>query len=305
MKVIRNARPAGERVIALGTFDGVHQGHKSLIRAARSIAREMGIPLRVCTFDRHPLEILAPRRKPELLSTIPEKARQLFLAGADETELIPFDRETAGMEPEAFLEQLRGRMDVRAMVAGWNYTFGKMGRGNAALLLRHGSEHGYRVQIVPPLTMKDGTAVSSTLVRQKLKEGKVSEAADLLGYDYTLTGTVGQGKRQGRELGFPTANIEPWKRKALPKYGVYACVLETGTDRFPTVANIGTQPTLPSGKVTVEAHILGSSPELYGRKVRLTPLAMLREERKFSSPEELKKQIEKDREAALKLFDMA
>ena len=305
MRVIRKPLPAGGRVVALGTFDGVHKGHRALIRCARKLAEEMGVPLRVCTFDRHPLEILTPGNPPELLSTIPEKAKQMCTLGVDEMELIPFSRETAGLEPEAFLEMLRGAMDVRAVVAGWNYSFGRKGRGNAELLAADGKKNGYRTLIVPPTTMEDGTVISSTLVRQKLRDGLISEASELLGYDYTLTGTVAQGKHEGHRLGFPTANIEPWKRKALPKYGVYTCLFETETDTLPAVANIGVQPTLPSGQVTVEAHILEDCPDLYGQKVRLTPLTMLREERKFDSPAALQRQIEKDREAALKLFDMA
>ena len=305
MRVIRNVKPAGERVVALGTFDGVHRGHQGLIRSAGKLAKQMDAPLRVCTFNRHPLEVLRPDHPPELLSTIPEKASKMCLLGVDEMELIPFDRETADLEPEAFLDRLRSLMDIRAVVAGWNYSFGRKGRGDADLLIKDGNIHGYRVLIVPPETLEDGTAISSSLVRQKLKEGRISDAAELLGHDYSLTGTVAQGKHQGHTLGYPTANIEPWKRKALPRFGVYTCLLETGGKMMPAVANIGTQPTLPSGRVTVEAHILEACPDLYGRKVRLTPLKMLREERKFDSPEALGEQIRKDRNEAIRLFNMA
>ena len=305
MRVIRNTLPAGERVVALGTFDGVHKGHARLIHSAKMLAANMDAPLRVCTFNRHPLEVLRPDNPPELLSTVPEKAAEMSRLGVDEMELIPFDRETAGLEPEAFLDRLRSLMQVRAVVAGGNYTFGRMGRGDADLLAADGKKHGYKVLIVPPETLEDGTAISSTLVRQTLKEGRMAEAAALLGRGYTITGTVAPGKRQGRTLGFPTANVEPWKRKALPKYGVYTCLLETDENAFPAVANIGLQPTLPSGKVTVEAHVLEKCPELYGRKVRLTPLKMMREEKRFDSPEALRDQIEKDRDEALKLFGMA
>ena len=305
MRVIQNPCTAGARVLALGTFDGVHRGHRSLIRSAKEIAEELGVPLRVCTFNRHPLEVLRPDNPPELLSTMPEKAAQMSWLGVDEMELIAFDRAVADMEPEAFLNRLRKEMDVRAVVAGWNYTFGKKGRGNAAALTEDGHIQGYRTLIVPPESLEDGTAISSSLVRTKLREGDITGVADLLGYEYTITGTVAQGKHRGRTLGFPTANVAPWKRKALPKYGVYTCLMETEGDMLPAVANVGMQPTIPSGNVTVEAHILGSCPSLYGKKVRLTPLKMLREEKKFCSPEALKAQIEKDREEALRLFDMA
>ena len=121
MRVIQDTRPTGKRVIALGTFDGVHRGHRSLIRSAKELADEMEIPLRVCTFNRHPMEVLRPDNPPELLSSIPEKASQMHRLGVDEMELIRFDSNTAGMEPEAFLERLRQTTKVRAVVAGWNY----------------------------------------------------------------------------------------------------------------------------------------------------------------------------------------
>ena len=302
---MRDSRNAGERVVALGTFDGVHRGHQRLIRSAGKIAKDLGVPLRVCTFDRHPLEVLRPGYSPELLSTIPEKAREMCAIGVNEMEMMHFDRATADLSPGEFLDRLRNRIDVRAIVAGWNYSFGCKGKGNAETLIQDGKTHGYQVQIVPPATLADGTVISSTLVRQKLREGDTGKAAELLGRPYTLTGTVAAGKKQGHGLGFPTANIETWRRKALPKYGVYTCLMETDTGTFPGVVNIGIQPTIPSGQVTVEAHALTGEPDLYGRKVRLTLLRMLREERKFESPESLKSQIEKDRAEALKLFDMA
>ena len=305
MLVIQKERMTGGRVVALGTFDGVHKGHCDLLKNAKRLAQRYQVPLRVCTFNRHPLDVLRPDNPPELLSTIPEKARLLYMLGVDETELIPFDQNTADMEPEAFLERLRKLMDLRAVVAGWNYTFGRMGKGNAQLLSEDGQKHGYEVLIVPPTTLRDGTVISSSLVRQKLLEGDIEKATELLGYHYMMTGIVAQGKHQGHILGFPTANIEPWKRKVLPKFGVYTCMIETEEQILPAVTNIGIQPTLPSGKVTVEAHILEENPELYGRKVRMSILTKLRDEKRFDSAEALKKQLEKDREEALKLFNMA
>ena len=305
MRVIQKPQNAGERVVALGTFDGVHRGHRALLLTAKQLADELNVPLRVCTFNRHPLEILRPDNPPVMLSTIPEKASQLFSAGVDETELIPFDRSIADLEPEQFLERMHSMITVRGIVAGWNYSFGKNGRGNADLLREDGEKHGYKVLIVPPTTLEDGTVISSSLVRRSLMDGDMQKASELLGYTYSLTGTVAQGKHQGHKLGFPTANIEPWKRKALPKFGVYTGMLETDTEMLPAVVNIGIQPTIPSGRVTVEAHILTESPELYGQKVRLSLLKMLRPEKRFDSVEELTQQIEQDREEALRLFHMA
>lgn len=305
MQVLQRPHKAGERVVALGMFDGVYRGHRTLLLNAKRLADEIGVPLRVCTFNRHPLEIIRPENPPEMISTIPERASLLYGIGVDEMELIPFDQSTANMEPEVFLDRMRSFLDVRAVVAGWNYSFGRKGRGTAELLKADGEKHGYKVIIEPPATLEDGTVISSTLIRQNLKEGKTERAAELLGYQYSLTGTVAEGKHQGHGLGFPTANIEPWKRKVLPKYGVYTGLLETANDTLPAVVNIGIQPTMPSGKVTVEAHALTESPELYGQKVRLTLLKMLREERKFASPQDLTAQIERDRNEAMQLFNMA
>ena len=305
MQVLQRPHKAGERVVALGMFDGVHRGHRTLLLNAKRLADEMGIPLRVCTFNRHPLEIIRPENPPEMISTIPERASLLYGIGVDEMELIPFDQSTADMEPEVFLDRMRSFLDVRAVVAGWNYSFGRKGRGTAELLKADGEKHGYKVIIEPPAMLEDGTVISSTLIRQNLKEGKTERAAELLGYQYSLTGTVAEGKHQGHGLGFPTANIEPWKRKVLPKYGVYTGLLETENDTLPAVVNIGMQPTMPSGKVTVEAHALTESPELYGQKVRLSLLKMLRPEKRFNSVEELTQQIEQDRTEALRLFHMA
>lgn len=305
MRVIQRPEKAGARVAALGTFDGVHTGHRQLLGTAREYAKAHGIPLRVCTFNRHPLEVVRPEAAPPILTTIPEKAAALMRCGADETELIPFDRHAADMEPEDFLAFLRERMDLRAVVAGWNYTFGRKGRGNAELLREDGRRYGYDVLIEPPATLADGTAISSTLVRQKLAEGRPEEAAELLARPYELTGTVVSGKREGHLLGYATANLQPYARKALPAYGVYFCRLETSEESWPAMVNIGVTPTLPSGGVTVEAHALTGTPELYGRKARLTLLKMQRREIRFDSPEELVRQIGKDREEALRYFGMA
>ncbi len=305
MRVIRGIEKAGARVVARGTFDGVHLGHQALLKTAGAYAETHGIPLRVYTFDRHPLDMIAPAHAPKILTTLPEKMSRMYRLGVDEVQLAAFNRKMADMDPEAFLSCLRGMMDVRAVVAGWNYTFGRKAEGNVELLLKDGREHGYDVLIEPPVNREDGTAISSSLIREELQEGNVDEVCRLMSGPYMVTGTVVEGKREGRRLGFPTANIEYPLRKALPAYGVYTCVLETTDEVFSGVVNVGVTPTLPSGKVTVEAHALDGSPDLYGKKVRLTLLERLRAEHRFETVEELEKQIAADKEKAKEFFGMA
>ena len=304
MRVIRDGERTGARVIALGTFDGVHRGHAALLEKGREYAEKHGILLQACTFDRHPLEVLFPERAPKLLNTLPEKLRRMAACGADEVRILRFEKRTAETAPEEFLRMLRETSQPRAVTAGWNYTFGRGGEGNAELLLEDGKKHGYEVLIVPPVKTEDGTVISSSEVRGLLAQGNITRANELLGSEYSLTGTVVNGKQMGSRIGFPTANVRVPERKLLPAYGVYICAAETDRELWPAVVNIGVQPTLPSGGVTVEAHILTDSPELYGRKLRITLKERLRGEKRFGSVEELQAQIAADREAAIRFFGL-
>ena len=303
MKVIRTAGDAGERVLALGTFDGVHRGHQALLSAGKQYAKAHGILLRACSFDRHPLEVLRPETAPKLLTTLPEKTGLMARFGADELQLLEFTHETADMEPADFLRMLRETVKLRAVTAGWNYTFGRGGKGNAELLRRDGREHGYDVLIVPPVRTAAGEVISSTLIRGMLQEGNTEEAEKLLGHPYEIRGHVRDGKHMGRRIGVPTANVDPGARKLLPAFGVYPCRMITAEGERAAVVNIGVQPTLPSGQVTVEAHALDGDPDLYGRAVRLIPGNRIRPERKFTSVDELTAQIRLDQEAARAWFE--
>ena len=191
MKVIRNLAPAGKRVLALGTFDGLHRGHQALLEAGKRYAQEHGVLLRACSFDRHPLEVLRPGLAPEQLTTAEEKEKWMAQYGVDELQLLNFTREMADMEPEAFLQMLRESVDLQAVVAGWNYTFGRGGKGNADLLRRDGKSYGYDVLIVPPVKTENGEVISSTLIRERLQEGRAAEAEALLGHPYRTGGNNG------------------------------------------------------------------------------------------------------------------
>ena len=300
MRLIRDFEPGGKRVAALGTFDGVHRAHQELLRQGRAFADAAGCPLRVYTFDRHPLEVLRPEKAPRILTTREEQMARMEKAGVEELRILPFTRETADMPPEDFLRLLREENSLAAVVAGWNYTFGRRGQGNAETLRRDGEKHGYRVIIVPSVTTDDGEIISSTAIREKLGRGDLSGAEKMLGYDYTLSGPVVNGKHQGTRIGFPTANIRTNPRKLLPAYGVYAARMRCGEKSWPAVVNIGLQPTIPSGAVTVEAHAIGASGDFYGEAAAVELKARLREEIRFGSVEELKAQIERDRAEALR-----
>ena len=303
MKVIWNRETGGERVLALGTFDGVHRGHQALLEEGRRYAQEHGILLRACSFDRHPLEILRPEIAPKLLTTLPEKAALMKKYGADELQLLRFTRDMAEMEPMEFLRMLRETVTLRAVVAGWNYTFGKGGAGNAALLRLDGNRHGYDVIIVPPVMTDAGDAISSTLIRGRLQEGRMEDAEALMGHPYELRGKVTDGKHMGHRIGVPTANVRIHPRKQLPAFGVYPCRMITAEGECPAAVNIGIQPTLPSGKVTVEAHALDGEPDLYGRFVRLIPGDRIRPEQKFEDAEALTEQIRKDQETVRNWYE--
>ena len=302
MKVFAGTGPAGERVLALGTFDGVHRGHQALMEAGKRYALEHGILLRACSFDRHPLEVLRPEAAPKLLTTLEEKEEIMSAYGVDELQLTPFTRETADMAPETFLQTLRDTVRLKAVVAGWNYTFGKGGKGDAELLQRDGEENGYDVMIIPPVMTETGEAISSTLIRGRLQEGRIEEAGELMGHPYELRGRVTDGKHMGHRIGVPTANVQADPKKQLPAFGVYPCRMRTEEGTLPAVVNIGIQPTMPSGKVTVEAHVLDGEPELYGQNVTLELGDLIRPERKFESAEALTAQIRKDQEAARAWF---
>lgn len=305
MRVIRNEEPGGKRVLVLGTFDGVHKGHQRLLEIGKKYAVEHGILLRACSFDRHPLEVLCPSKAPKLLTTLAEKTALMYRCGADELQLMPFTQKTADLAPDEFLKRLKKTVKVQAITAGWNYTFGRGGQGNAEMLLEDGKRNGYDVMIVPPVKTEDGEIISSTLIRKQLQEGRMAEAEKMLGYPYILSGRVKEGKHEGHRIGVPTANVQTARNKLLPAFGVYPCIVFAGERKWHGAVNIGLQPTLPSGKVTVEAHILDGNPELYGKKVRLVLGNRIRAERKFNSAEELAAQIRKDTEIIRNWFNMA
>lgn len=303
MKVIRGVEelpPSGRhRVVAIGSFDGVHLGHRRIIERAVEESRATGGESLVLTFDPHPLTVLAPRDKPALLTTAGEKARLLEELGVELLLVLPFDNRLARMSPEDFsLHLLARRIGVHLVMVGYNFTFGHQGAGDTELLGRLGRRHGYGVKVFPPITV-DGEPVSSTIIRQYLAAGAVERAASLLGRYYSLPGRVEPGDGRGRELGFPTANLSWPDEKLIPGCGVYAVqvALEDGPC-LPGVAHIGRRPTFGGGEVAVEVHLLDYRGHLYGRYLEVSFVEKIREERAFPGPAELVRQIRRDVESA-------
>ncbi len=280
-------------VLALGMFDGVHTGHAWLLRTAREWGSLEKLPVVVCTFFKHPLAVLKPEAAPPMLSTVPERAARMAQLKADALAVLPFDRDIMNMPPQKFVRRLVDSFRPRHVVVGFNYTFGAGGEGDAKLLKKMGKVLGFDVHVVSPVQV-DGQTVSSSRVRSLLEQGDVEQACKLLERPYSVAGLVESGKGIGRKLGFPTANVAIPKRKALPAFGIYIASVKTKKGLFPAVVSLGRHPTLPEGGITLEAHLINRSENLYGQKVRVKFLRHIRPEIKFADVQSLKAQIAHD-----------
>ena len=285
-----------ERVIALGFFDGVHRGHGALLRRAAEEARRRGCTPAVFTFDRPPKEVITGIPCPLINS--PEDRSDLVkrLYGIDEMLMVPFDDEMRTTPWDRFVTDiLVGRYGAVHLVAGHDHHFGYKNQGSPELLREKCAELGLGCDIIPAVTL-DGVTVSSTHIRKLLEEGGVETARAFLGHPHVLTQTVGHGRRLGRTIGVPTANLVAPPHVLLPKRGVYAAKVTLPDGRaFGGVTNVGIRPTVNHGQdITVEPWILDFDGDLYGQKLRVEFFRRLRDERKFDSLEALRTQIQCD-----------
>ena len=288
----------GPSAIVLGSFDGVHLGHQALLAKAKSLAGRENLAAVAITFRQHPLSVLCPERAPALLSTADERARLMQRVGMDGVVELDFTHAMAGMQPEAFIRWICSALPVRCVVVGYNYTFGFQGQGNVAVLERLAGELGFTCHVVPPVTLEGGV-VSSSRIRTCLAEGDTLAAGRLLGRPYGLGGVIEQGKQLGRRLGFPTLNIDFPVEKAVPSAGVYTGWVSYGGIVVPAVTNIGTNPTVESGRrVRLETHTLEETPLVYGDRAQAWFGEKLRGERRFGSVEALQAQVLSDKETA-------
>jgi len=297
----------------MGVFDGVHLGHRSLLERAAAAAREASAPLWVLTFWPHPDVVLGRRdgSRGYLLTTLDDKAGLLGSAGVERLLVMRFTREAASSSPEEFVSELISGLEPRAVVVGFNFTFGRDGRGGPAALGHLGRAGGVEVMVHPAVRIGE-EVVSSSAVRAALAAGDMKRAGLLLGRPYSLSGTVERGAGRGAGLGFPTANVGLLGETVTPAPGVYICSVLRGevgaglpaAGAEPAVANLGTCPTFSEGEgggnaglvPRLEAHILEGEPPTYGDRVRVFFHRRLRAEMKFEGPERLAAQIALDRE---------
>ena len=298
-------RPARwhQPVLALGNFDGMHRGHLKIIERVRRGADERGSTSVAMTFDPHPSKIVRPDKAPALLMTRQQKLEALARGGMHGVAVVRFTPELARWDPETFVRTVLVEwLHVAEVWVGANFLFGHDRSGNFSLLRSLGARYGFRAEKIDPVRYKE-FVVSSTRVRRLISEGRVDEAGALLGHHYTIDGSVVQGQKRGRDLGFPTANVCA-ENELIPPTGVYATTVTIDGVAYPSITNVGTRPTFESGhEHVIEAHVLDFDKDLYGSKLRVGFVQRLRDEKKFDGAGALKAQIEADRARALDLFD--
>lgn len=288
-------------VLALGNFDGLHRGHLKIIERVKRGAAEHGGTPTAMTFDPHPPRIVRPDKAPPLLMTKAQRLEALHAAGIACIAVVRFTRELSQWDPETFVRVvLVDWLRVAEVWVGANFLFGRARSGNFSLLRLLGQRYGFRADKIDPVRYKD-FVVSSTRIRRLVAEGRVDEAGALLGHQYYIDGTVVEGRRRGREIGYPTANLCT-ENELIPPHGVYATTATVDGVVHAGITNIGVRPTFGDSEPTIETHLLRFSGDLYGRRIRLGFVQRLRDERRFADIDALRAQIEADERRATRLF---
>lgn len=289
-------------IAALGNFDGVHRGHQKILDRVKRQADERGGAAVVVTFDPHPPRVVRPDKAPRLLMTLDQKLEAFDKAGIHGVAVVHFTQELARWEPEVFVDTvLVDWLRVGEVWVGANFLFGRDRAGTFTLLKALGEDRGFRTEKIDPVRYKD-FVVSSTRVRHLIGEGRVDEAAALLGHHYMLDGVVVHGAKRGRELGYPTANLQTGN-ELLPAYGIYATVAVVGGVQHAAVTSVGVRPTIQDNlQPTVETYLLDASLDLYGQPMRLAFIQWLRPEEKFDNLQALTAQMALDCEAGRQVF---
>lgn len=289
-----------KRIFALGFFDGVHLGHQALLTECVRLAEAMGCETAAITFERHPHALFRPD-VPPLLSTLSDRHRLLLRYGIDHIYPFPVNREIMSTPWEEFLEELI-EAGAAGFVCGDDFRFGRRGAGDAEKLRQFCEERGLPCVIVPEQIL-NGVRISSSYIRRQIEEGDMATAVRFLGHGQMLTGTVVTGRKLGRKLGFPTANIELPEGVIVPRHGVYACRAFVGEQSYMAVCNVGSRPTVEGHQVRTETWLLDFAGDLYGQAVTLEFFYFLRPEQKFESLDVLKAAVLQDAENTRRFFE--
>lgn len=276
----------------IGNFDGVHLGHKKIIDSVKKEAGEKGLSSCVITFHPHPQKVLQNIDIP-LLVPIRERLKLLEKEGVDYVACYTFTKELSQISAKNFITDiLVGKLNLKHLIVGPDFSFGRKREGNAELLRVMGEQLGFETRVVGP-ELIEGQVVSSTSIRNFLREGKVREASKFLGYDFYIEGQVTEGERRGRQIGFPTLNLDTdWD--ILPKVGVYATRAYIDEEKKESITNVGYRPTFGSDELLIETHLFDFDKEIYGNRVRVEFVERVRDEQKFDGPDALVEQIKKD-----------
>jgi riboflavin kinase/FMN adenylyltransferase len=290
---LASINPQGETLLTIGVFDGVHAGHRYLLKRLQQRAEERNLLAGVVTFNPHPQSVLHPDKQLPWLSSLEDRVGTLRQLGLRIVAVLTFTPKLAQVSARDFMSLLKRYLRMEGIVVGPDFTLGRAGEGNINLLHALGDEMKFSVEVIPPYTI-DGEIVSSTLIRQALVQGDMSRVEKLMGRRFCLMGKVITSDKRGRVLGFPTANLDMKPEQASPDNGIYATITHIDGKQFPSATNIGTRPTFGGGKKLVETHLLDYQGSLYDKDIRVEFVQRLRDEKHFASSEELKTQIKKD-----------
>lgn len=296
--------PLNNPVLTIGNFDGVHKGHIVLFEKVKELAKSINGQSVVMTFEPHPIKVMKPGNGPPIITPTKQKLKLISQSGIDVILSIPFTVQFASISAQDFIEDiLVKKIGVREIVVGYDYNFGSGRKGGIELLRNLGKEIGFKVHVVEPIHLNN-TLVSSTSVRNLVQAGDLVEAKRLLGRDYQISGTVTKGAgRGGKVLGFPTANLLP-EDELIPKKGVYAVRVEMDTGEYYGVCNIGNNPTFGANPLSIETHLFDFSGDILGKEFTIRFIRRLRQEKIFSSKEELAAQIKEDIKSVRELFGL-
>jgi len=285
-------------IVTIGTFDGVHLGHQKILNRLKELKEETGLTTVVLTFDPHPRKVLFPEQKDlKLLTSIEEKLALLEHYGVDIAVVYPFSREFAHLEPETYVRDILVKsLKVQHMVIGYDHKFGNERKGDIHTLRAYGPKLGFRVEEISPRDI-DHIAISSSKIRKALEEGNIDLASEFLGHRYFIHATVISGKKLGRSLGYPTANLRPQgEDKLIPGKGIYFVEVLPGVQQYYGMMSIGLNPTTDNDEaIKCEVHIFDFNSDLYGKSVRINFLKRIRDEKKFANLTELKAALDEDK----------